>query len=156
MESPEEFEIVDSSAMRVLGHFDCSIPDEEAMSCNLKTDGHWIVFTLCSRLGAESVGYLAIEQGSLGPIKTNLADVLAGKLRDSAIDCVTFTSGNDQMQISASYVFPGNRATPRETITIMNLRELELDGLEYSTGLSLSPDAAVNMLAALQDALDRC
>jgi hypothetical protein len=65
------------------------------------------------------------------------------------VDCLNFSIGNDEIQISASSVFPGNRATPREAITILNLREIELDGLEYSTGLSLSPKSAANLVNVL-------
>jgi hypothetical protein len=136
----EEIEIVDSDAMQILSNFEIDLEDGESERCFIKTDNYWIVFAVGSEKA--SIGYLAFEWANIGLVNKNLSEVLAGKLFNEELDAVTFESGKDEFQISASSVFPSNRATPRETITILNLREMELDGLEFSTGLSLSPKAA--------------
>jgi hypothetical protein len=79
----------------------------------------------------------------------NLGDVLAGKLRDEAIDSLKFKSGGDEMIFSADTVFPLNQLIPRERVTISNLRELELDGLEFMQ-LALPIKAAERLFEELK------
>ncbi len=136
----EEIEIVDSAEMQVLGEFEIDSDDDETARCFIKTDNYWIVFAIGSE--KESTGHLAFERANVELVNKNLSEVLTGKLFNEELDAITFENGKDEFQISASSVFPSNRATPRETITILNLREMELDGLEFSTGLSLSPKSA--------------
>jgi hypothetical protein len=141
----DEIEIVDSTAMRVLSEFEIELNDEETVKCFIKTDDYWLVFAV------ESTGYLAFERVNIGLVNRHLAEVLAGKLFTEELDRITFENGKDEFQISASSVFPSNRATPRETITILNLREMELDGLDFSTGLSLSPKSAEKLHQELEN-----
>jgi hypothetical protein len=135
----EEIEIVDSTEMQVLSEFEIDL-DDETTKCFIKADNYWIVFAVGSE--NEATGHLAFERKNIALVNKNLSEVLAGKLFNEELDAIAFESEKDEFQISASSVFPSNRATPRETITILNLREMELDGLEFSTGLSLSPKSA--------------
>jgi hypothetical protein len=136
----EEIEIIDSTGMKVLSDFEVELNDAETVRCFIKADDYWIVFAIGT--AAEATGYLAFERKNVELVNKNLGEVLAGKLFNEELDFIVFESGKDEIQISASTVFPSNSVTPRETITVLNLREMELDGLEFSTGLSLSPKSA--------------
>jgi hypothetical protein len=136
----EEIEIIDSTGMKVLSDFEVELNDAETVRCFIKADDYWIVFAIGT--AAEATGYLAFERKNVELVDKNLGEVLAGKLFNEELDFIVFESGKDEIQISASTVFPSNSVTPRETVTVLNLREIELDGLEFSTGLSLSPKSA--------------
>lgn len=144
----EELVIIDSTAMQVLSDFEVELNDDETVRCFVKADDYWIVFAIGSE--QESTGYLAFEKSNIGLVNENLGEVLAGKLFNEELEAVTFESGKDEIQISASTVFPSNSVAPRETVTILNLREMELDGLEFSTGLSLSPKSAEKLHQELE------
>jgi hypothetical protein len=147
----EEIEIIDSTGMKVLSDFEVELNDTETVKCFIKADDYWIVFAIGTI--AEATGYLAFERKNVELVNKNLGEVLDGKLFKEELDFTVFESGKDEIQISASSVFPSNRATSRETITILNLREIELDGLEFSTGLSLSPKSAETLSKHLEKLL---
>ena len=136
----EEIEIVDSSAMRILSEFAVEYDEDEQLlspdftniaECFIKTGGDWIVIATNSKGSPEAVGNIAFEMQNLALVAENLGDVLAGKLRDEARDSLTFKSGGDEIVVSADSVLPLNQLVPRERVTISNLREMELDGLEF-------------------------
>ena len=136
----EEIEIVDSSAMRILSEFAVEYDEEERLlspdftniaECFIKTDDELIVIATNSKGSPEAVGNIAFERGNLALVAENLSDVLAGKLRETGEDSLKFKSGADEMVFSADSVFPLNQPLPRERVTISNLREMELDGLEF-------------------------
>jgi hypothetical protein len=136
----DELETIDSTAMQILGDFECQLNDAETVRCFIKADDYWLVCAIGS--ATEAIGHLAFERTNIELVNQKLDEVLAGKLFNEELDFIAFESGKDEIQISASTVFPSNSVTPRETITVLNLREMELDGLEFSTGLSLSPKSA--------------
>jgi hypothetical protein len=148
----EELEIVDSTAMQVLTSFDVELNDENNLRCFIKSDDYWIVFAIGSE--KNSTGYLAFAKENVELVNKNLQEVLAGKLFDEELDAITFENAKDEFQISASSVFPSNRAVPRETITIMNLREMELDGLDITTGLCVSNKSAEKLHSELEKLLN--
>lgn len=136
----EEIEIVDSGAMENVSEFVVEYDDEEQLlspdftniaECFIKTGDGWIVIATNSKGSPEAVGNIAFEIQNLALVAENLGDVLAGKLRDEAKDNLKFKSGGDEIIFSADTVFPLNQLIPRERVTISNLRELELDGLEF-------------------------
>ncbi len=144
----DELKTIDSTEMQILGDFECKLNDAENLRCFIKADDYWIVFAVGSV--AQAVGHLAFERTNIELVSQKLGEVLAGKLFNEELDFIAFESGKDEIQISASTVFPSNSVTPRETITVLNLREMELDGLEFSTGLSLSPKSAETLSKELE------
>lgn len=136
----EEIEIVDSGAMRTLSQFAVEYDDDEQTlspeftniaECFIKTNDVFVVIATNSKGSPEPVGNIAFERGNLALVAKNLGDVLAGKLRETGADSLKFESGADEMIFSADSVFPLNQPLPRERVTISNLREMELDGLEF-------------------------
>lgn len=136
----EEIEIVDSGAMTILSRFAVEYDEDEKLlspdftnlaECFVKAGDDWIVIATNSKGSSEEVGNIAFESQNLVPVAENLSDILAGKLPETGKDSLKFKSGGDEMVFSADSVFPLNQPVPRERITISNLRELELDGLEF-------------------------
>lgn len=136
----EEIEIVDSGAMQVLSAFAVEYDEDEQLlspdftnlaECFIKTGGNWIVIATNSKGSPEAVGNVAFESQNLASVAENLSDVLSGKLREEGKNSLKFERGADEMIFSADSVFPLNQPVPRERVTISNLRELELDGLEF-------------------------
>lgn len=136
----EEFEIVDSSAMRILSEFAVEYDDEEQnlspdftnlAECFIKTDDVFIVIATNSKGSPEAIGNVAFEIQNTVAVAENLSAVLAGTLSETGEDSLTFKSGADDLVFSADSVFPLNQPLPRERVTISNLREMELDGLEF-------------------------
>lgn len=158
----EEIEIVDSGAMETVSRFAVEYDEEERLlspdftniaECFIKTDDSWIVIATNSKGSPEAVGNVAFEIRNLGSVVENLGDVLNGKLRDEAIDSLTFKVGGDEMVFSADTVFPLNQIVPRERVTISNLREMELDGLEFMQ-LALPNKAAERLYEELKKLSD--
>lgn len=154
----EEIEIVDSGAMKVLSEFAVEYDEEEQVlspdftniaECFIKADEKWIVVATNSKGSRDAVGNIAFERGNLALVAENLGGVLAGKLRETGAESLKFESGADEMIFSADSVFPLNQLVPRERVTISNLRELELDGLEFMQ-LALPEKAAEKLFEELK------
>ena len=155
----EEIEIVDSGAMKVLSKFAVEYDENERLlspdftniaECFVKADDDWIVIATNSKGSPEAVGNVAFEIQNLALVAENLGDVLAGKLRETGADSLKFERGKDEMIFSADAVFPLNQTVPRERITISNLREIELDGLEFLQ-LALPVKAAERLCEELKN-----
>lgn len=136
----EEIETVDSGAMRILSEFAVEYDEDENLlspdftnlaECFIKTGGDWIVIATNSKGSPEAVGNVAFESQNIAFVAEKLSDVLSGKLREDGTDSLKFARGGDEMVFSADSVFPLNQPVPRERVSISNLRELELDGLEF-------------------------
>ena len=154
----EEIEMVDSGSMRILSEFAVEYDEDERLlspdftnlaECFIKTDDDWIVIATNSKGSPEAVGNVAFEGGNVALVAENLSDVLSGKLREEGTDSLKFERGGDEMVFSADSVFPLNQPVPRERVTISNLRELELDGLEFMQ-LALPVKAAEKLCEELK------
>lgn len=142
-------ETIDSGNMETLAEFPVEYDEAEIESpsstnmknCFIKTDGEWIVFAANSRGSDEAVGNVAFETSTFKLLSEQLEAVLAGKLYKEKLDALTFENGRDQMIVSASSILPLNQFAWVERVSISNVREIELDDLEYGR-ISLPVKAA--------------
>lgn len=145
----DEAEIIDSSKMEILSEFSIEYDEEEIASpsstngknCFIKTSDGWVVFAANSKGSDEATGEVAFEQGSFKQLSQELEAVLSGKLYEEKLDALTFQNGKDKMIISATSNLPLNQFAWVNRVNISNLREIELDGIEYGE-LSLPVKAA--------------
>ncbi len=137
----EEMEIVDSSKMEILSEFSVEYDDEEIESpsstniknCFIKSGGEWIVFAANSKGSDEAVGDVAFERSSFKQLSRELEAVLSGKLYKEKLDALEFENGRDQMIVSATSNLPLNQFAWVNRVNISNLRQIELDDLEYGS-----------------------
>ena len=142
-------EIVDSTDMEILSEFPVEYDQNELESpsstnmnnCFIKASDIWIVFAANSKGSDEAVGNVAFERSTFDRLSRELEAVLAGKLHDEKMDALTFENGSDKMIISATSNLPLNQFAWVNRINISNLREIELDDLEYGQ-ISLPVEAA--------------
>lgn len=145
----EKPEIVDSTDMETLCEFPVEYDEAELESlsstnmknCFIKASDEWVVFAANSKGSDEAVGNVAFEPGSFKRLTEELGAVLAGKLHDEKLDDVTFKDGADEIVVSASSNLPLNQLAWVNRVNITNLREIELDELEYGQ-MSLPVEAA--------------
>ena len=148
----EEPEIVDSTNMEILSEFSVEYDDEEIASpsstnikkCFIKAFDGWVVFATNSKGLDEAIGNVAFERGSFIQLSQELEAVLSGKLYEEKLDALTFQNGKDEMIISATSNLPLNQFAWMNRVNISNLRQIELDEIEYGE-LSL-PVKAVRKL----------
>lgn len=135
----EDIEIIDSTDMEILSEFPIEYDEAELESpsstnmknCFIKASDRWIVFAANSKGSDEAVGNVAFERGSFKRLTEELGAVLAGKLHEEKLDALTFKNGRDEMIVGASSSLPLNQFVWINRISISNLREIELDEIEY-------------------------
>lgn len=145
----EEPEIIDSTDMEILSEFAVEYDEAELESttsanmknCFIKASDAWVVFAADSKGSDEAVGEVAFERGTFRRLTEELDAVLAGKLHEEKSDASTFKNGRDEIVVGASSNLPLNRLAWTNRINISNLREIELDDLEYGQ-MSLPVEAA--------------
>ena len=145
----EEPEIIDSTDMEILSEFAVEYDEAELEStgstnmknCFIKASDEWVVFAANSKGSDEAVGSVAFERGTFRRLTEELAAVLAGKLHDEKLDALTFKNGRDEMTVGASSSLPLNQLAWVNRVNISNLREIELDEIEYGQ-MSLPVEAA--------------
>jgi len=148
----EEMEVIDSTNMEILSEFPVEYDEAELESpsstnmknCFIKASDRWIVFAANSKGSDEAVGNVAFERGTFRQLADELEAVLAGKLYKEKLDALTFENGKDQMIVSATSNLPLNQFAWVNRVNISNLRQIELDEIEYGE-LSL-PVKAVRKL----------
>lgn len=134
-------ETIDSTNMETLAVFPVEYDEAEIESpsatnmknCFIKSDGKWIVFAANSKGSDEAVGNVAVEKSSFARLSKELDAVLAGKLYKEKLDALTFENGQDEIIVSATSSLPLNRFVCVERINISNVREIELDDVEFGS-----------------------
>lgn len=132
-------EIVDSTDMEILSEFAVEYDQAELESpnstnmknCFIKASEKWVVFAANSKGSDAAVGDVAFERGTFKRLTEELEAVLSGKLHEEKLDALTFENGRDRMIVSATSNLPLNQLAWINRINISNLREIELDELEY-------------------------
>ena len=145
----EEIEIIDSSKMKILSEFSVEYDPEELESpsltntktCFIKASDDWIVFATNSKGLDAAIGNIAFEHSSFKELSQKLEAVLSGKLNKEQLDALKFQNGTDEIIISVTSNLPLNQFAWVNRVNISNLREIELDDLEYGE-LSLPIKAA--------------
>lgn len=135
----EEPEIIDSTNMEILSEFLIEYDEEEISSpsstngknCFIKASDGWIVFAANSKGSDEAIGEVAFERASFKQLSQELEAVLSGKLYKEKLDALTFQNGKDEMIISATSNLPLNQFAWVNRVNISNLRQIELDEIEY-------------------------
>lgn len=148
-EENEELEVVDSTGMEILSEFAVEYDQAELDSpsltniknCFIKASGEWIVLATSSKGSGVAMGDVAFGRGAFRQLSQELEAVLGGKLHREKLDALSFSIGRDQMIVSATSSLPLNQLAWINRINISNLREIELDELEYGE-LSLPVEAA--------------
>lgn len=148
---------IDSSAMTILTDFPVEYDDAEIESpgstnikeCFVKTDGDWIVLATNSRGANEPIGNVAFEASTAALLSEELKAVLSGKLREEEADAATVKNGADTIIISATSNLPINQTSWVNRVSISNLREIELDEIEFGE-LSLPVRAARRLSEELE------
>ncbi|HXH70519.1 MAG TPA: hypothetical protein VNI60_09335 [Pyrinomonadaceae bacterium] len=153
----EEIEIIDSTNMEILSEFPVEYDEDELKSPSstniknyfIKASDRWIVFTANSKGSDEAVGDVAFERSSFKQLSQELEAVLAGKLYEEKLDALIFENGRDKMIISATRNLPLNQFAWVNRVNVSNLREIELDEIEYGS-LSLPVEAARKLHREMQ------
>lgn len=156
-EENEELEIVDSTSMEILSEFAVEYDQEELdspsstniKSCFIKASGEWVVLATSSKGSGVAMGDVAFGRGAFKQLSQELEAVLGGKLHREKLDALTFSSGRDEMIVSATSSLPLNQLAWVNRINIANLREIELDEVGYGE-LSLPVEAAKKLHQEMQ------
>jgi hypothetical protein len=154
----DDLEIINSNLMSVSRKFDIEYDHDEKLlspdftyldKCLIKSDDNLIVIGTTSNNNKDFLANLAFEKKSVDLLKNLLVKVFEENLAANEREYLSEKNDKDEFVVSVTSVFPLNQLFPRERISISNLREAELDGLEFMQ-LSLPIKSAERLLKELK------
>lgn len=102
-------------------------------------------------------GDILFEKSNLKAVGDALTDVLAGKLADSGERAFIIKQGKDYLGIGAVSNWGHNMSAPEEKVTLQNMRNVELDGIEIGmSSLNINVSTAKKLNEDIGKIIEAC